>query len=410
MRSVRQIALVSCTILVITSVLWPQSIPESSQLDASLAAVLHKNHFTGRVQSSLQRRLGRSLNLELANLGRLLWFDTITGLNNDNTCGGCHSPTNGFGDTQSIAIGIQNNGVVGPDRRGPRNMRRTPTAANSAFFPNLMWNSRFASLSGNPFDNSSGLRFPQPEGLTLSYLPHLLVAQAFIPPTERTEVAGFEFSGDNEAIRAEVLRRLNSNSAYRTLFGQVFPEVHTGTPINFDMFGRAIAEFEFSLIFADAPLDRFARGDRNAMTAPQKRGALLFFGRAGCVSCHSVAGHPTKCSATLKTTSRARRKLCLVLRTTISMALKPTKTLALRKSPAIRQTVTNSAHRRCATCHCSPPSSITARSPAWKMRCGITLIPESRRSSILQPASISMRISSDPPAPSSLCCNALIRG
>ena len=290
MRSVRQIALVSCTVLVLTSVLWPQSIPESSQLDASLAAVLHKNHFTGRVQYSLQRRLGRSLNLELANLGRLLWFDTITGLNNDNTCGGCHSPTNGFGDTQSIAIGIQNNGVVGPDRRGPRNMRRTPTAANSAFFPNLMWNSRFASLSGNPFDNSSGLRFPQPEGLTLSYLPHLLVAQAFIPPTERTEVAGFEFSGDNDAIRAEVLRRLNSNSAYRTLFGQVFPEVHTGTPINFDMFGRAIAEFEFSLIFADAPLDGFARGDRNAMTAPQKRGALLFFGRAGCVSCHSVAG------------------------------------------------------------------------------------------------------------------------
>src|SRR5678815_5447410 len=105
MRSVRQIALVSCTILVITSVLWPQSIPESSQLDASLAAVLHKDHFTGRVQSSLQRRLGRSLNLELANLGRLLWFDTITGLNNDNTCGGCHSPTNGFGDTQSNAIG-----------------------------------------------------------------------------------------------------------------------------------------------------------------------------------------------------------------------------------------------------------------------------------------------------------------
>jgi cytochrome c peroxidase len=236
MGSVRQIALVSCTVLVLTA-LWQQSIPESSQLDASLAAVLHKNHFTGRVQSSMQRRLGRSLNLELANLGRLLWFDTVTGLNNDNTCGGCHSPTNGFGDTQSIAIGIENNGVVGPDRRGPRNMRRTPTAANSAFFPNLMWNSRFTSLSGNPFDNSSGLQFPQPEGLTLSFLPHLLVAQAFIPPTERTEVAGFEFSGDNDAIRAEVLRRLNSISAYRTLFGQVFPEVHTGTPINFDMFG-----------------------------------------------------------------------------------------------------------------------------------------------------------------------------
>ena len=56
------------------------------------------------------------------------------------------------------------------------------------------------------------------------------------------------------------------------------------------MFGRAIAEFEFTLIFADAPIDRFGRGDHAAMTASQKRGALLFFGRAGCVECHAVAG------------------------------------------------------------------------------------------------------------------------
>jgi cytochrome c peroxidase len=57
------------------------------------------------------------------------------------------------------------------------------------------------------------------------------------------------------------------------------------------MVGKAIAEFEFTLVFADAPLDRFARGDAGAMTAAQKRGALLFFGRAACVDCHAVAGH-----------------------------------------------------------------------------------------------------------------------
>src|SRR5206468_341086 len=83
----------------------------------------------------------------------------------------------------------------------------------------------------DPFDNSAGFQFPPPEGLGLSYLPHLLVAQAFIPPTERTEVAGFDFPGDNYAIRAEVLRRLNATPAYRMLFGQVFPEVSQGAPI-----------------------------------------------------------------------------------------------------------------------------------------------------------------------------------
>jgi hypothetical protein len=53
---------------------------------------------------------------------------------------------------------------------------------------------------------------------------------------------------------------------------------------------RAIAEFQMSLTAANAPLDRFARGARDAMTKGQKRGALLFVGKARCVHCHAVAG------------------------------------------------------------------------------------------------------------------------
>src|SRR5438309_9084481 len=221
-------------------------------LDDQLSTVLSHHGFTGTVGSSMEQRLGRRIDNQLADLGRNLFHDTIVGLNNDNSCSGCHSATAGFGDTQSIAIGVENNFIVGPDRRGPRNQRRTPMAANTAFFPNLMWNSRFASLANDPFNNILGFLFPPPEDLTLSYLPHLLVAQAFIPPTERTEAAGFDFPGDNYAIRVEVLRRLNATPAYRELFGQVFPEVLHGAPIDFDMFGKVIAEFEFTLVFADA--------------------------------------------------------------------------------------------------------------------------------------------------------------
>ncbi len=142
-----------------------------------------------------------------------------------NSCSGCHAATAGFGDTQSIAIGVDNNFIVGPDRAGPRNQRRTPMAANTAFFPNLMWNSRFASLSFDPFDNSAGFQFPPPEGFTLSDKSHLLIAQAFIPPTERVEAAGFVFPGDNFAIRDEVIRRINAVPEYIKLFGKIFPEV-----------------------------------------------------------------------------------------------------------------------------------------------------------------------------------------
>ena len=263
---------------------------EPSRLDDTLRAYLTSHGFTGHIASTLEARLGRRVDRQLADLGRQLWFDPIHGLNGDNTCGGCHSPTNGFGDTQPIAIGIDNNRVVGPDRSGPRNQRRTPMAINAAFYPTLMWNSRFFARSGDPFDNSRGFVFPAPEGATLSYLPYLLSAQAFIPPTERTEAAGFHFPGGNDDIRREVVRRLNASVAYRQLFARIFPELRGGQPITYDHFAQAIAEFELTLVFADAPIDRYARGAQNALTTTEKQGAILFFGHAGCVKCHAVAG------------------------------------------------------------------------------------------------------------------------
>jgi cytochrome c peroxidase len=121
-------------------------------------------------------------------------------------------------------------------------------------------------------------------------MQHLLGAQGHIPFTERVEMAGFDFAGDNDAIRAEVLRRLNAIARYRELFGDVFPAVRAGAPIDFSHVGAAIAEFTFSLTFADAPIDRFARGANGAMSGDEKRGALLFFGKANCVECHAVRG------------------------------------------------------------------------------------------------------------------------
>ena len=261
-----------------------------ADLDAVLRGYLGGLGYTGRIASTLEVRLGRSIDRRLAEVGRMLWFDPITALRGDNACAGCHSPTGGFGDTQSIAIGIENNGIVGADRRGPRNQRRSPMVLNTAFYPTLMWNSRFRSLSGDPFDNRAGFQFPPPEERSLSSLTHLLVAQAFIPPTERVEVAGFEFPGDNDAIRNEVLRRLDASKAYRQLFGQVFPEIRHGAPITFEHFGRAIAEFEFTQVYANAPIDRYARGITTALSDAEKSGAVLFFGRADCVGCHQVSG------------------------------------------------------------------------------------------------------------------------
>jgi cytochrome c peroxidase len=261
-------------------------------LNEQLSAALRYHGFTGRVGSSLEQRLGRKIDNQLADLGRLAFHDTLLGLNDDNSCSGCHSAPSGFGDSQSIAIGIENNNVVGPDRTGPRNQRRTPLILNNVFYPALMWNSRFNSVSGDPFDNSAGFQFPLPEGFSLSALPHLLTAQGFIPPTEKPEMSGFHPSvpGTNDGIRAAVIERLNANAEYQKLFGKNFADVKSGAPITYEMLARAIAEFEFTLVFADAPIDKFARGQKNAMTDDEKRGALIFFGSANCVSCHAVSG------------------------------------------------------------------------------------------------------------------------
>jgi cytochrome c peroxidase len=294
-----------------------------ASLDSRLARVLRQHDYTGRIESTLEQRLGRRIDADLANVGRLLWFDKVHSLHRDNTCAGCHSPTNGFGDTQSIAIGVDNNGLVGPNRTGPRNQRRSPLVLNTAFYPKLMWNGRFfanpapGKSLGDPFSNMFGFTFPPPEGSTLSYFDHLLQAQAFIPPTELVEVAGFTGTSNtdlsprfaqfdngvgltlphadesgfrNQPIRDNVIGILNETQGYRQVFGRVFSDVKRGAPITFDMFARAIAEFEFTLTFADAPIDRFARGQRIAMSDAEKRGALVFFGEGKCISCHATKG------------------------------------------------------------------------------------------------------------------------
>jgi cytochrome c peroxidase len=283
-------------------------------LDTALEDLLEQHEFTGEIESTLEERMGRPIDTELAELGNLLFFDEILSLNNDNACAGCHSPAVAFGDPQSMAYGVENNRIVGPQRDGTRNLRRAPVLTNTAFIPRLMLDGRFeVPPGGDPFDNSDGFVFPPPNdvrfGTSDPLVPNLLTAQAFMPVQDLTEMAGFQGTAGTIGPRFDqfddgegtpippppdrpdkiwdlVLERLNGNAEYRQRFAQVFGPGE----IVFGWVGQAIAEFQISLLAANAPIDRFARGDHGAMTAAQKRGALLFFGEAGCADCHAVAG------------------------------------------------------------------------------------------------------------------------
>lgn len=291
-----------------------------SNLDQKLAKALDKAGFTGTVESQLETRLGRPLNPKLSDLGRLLFFDKIQSLHavkgddaSGNPCAGCHDPAFGFGDSQVIAIGVDSNGISGPSRSGPRNQRRAPFSANAVFYPKLMWTPRFIALSGDPFDNSQGFLFPDAAGGLITSVQTLLMAQGSAAPTELVEMAGFTgtteaIGGDfaqfddghgeaipdpsHDPIQVQVNKRIGEVAAYRKLFGDVFNngKAIKKDGVTTDMRRMAIGEFQASLKAADAPIDQFARGDRGAMTDAQKRGALLFFGKAKCVDCHAVGG------------------------------------------------------------------------------------------------------------------------
>jgi cytochrome c peroxidase len=57
--------------------------------------------------------------------------------------------------------------------------------------------------------------------------------------------------------------------------------------VNLVDLSRAIAAFERTLVTTGSAFDRYAAGDKRALTEQQKRGLILFIGKAACSECHN---------------------------------------------------------------------------------------------------------------------------
>jgi cytochrome c peroxidase len=75
---------------------------------------------------------------------------------------------------------------------------------------------------------------------------------------------------------------IQADKRYQAMFQAAY-----GRPVNFDDLARALAAFQRTLVFLDAPFDRFTAGDVSAISDDAKRGFALFQGKARCVSCHA---------------------------------------------------------------------------------------------------------------------------
>ena len=174
------------------------------------------------------------LNLQKAELGKLLFFDPILSADKSISCHSCHSFDDGGADPRKVSLGVQ-------DRKGSI---QSPTVYNSRYNFRQFWNGRASSLE----DQASGPLFTHEE----------------MAMTD-----------------TKILQRLNSNAFYQARFKKVYrrPKITIKDTIN------AIVEFEKALITPNSRFDRYLRGELE-LTQAEKQGYAAFKS-LGCITCHN---------------------------------------------------------------------------------------------------------------------------
>jgi cytochrome c peroxidase len=185
------------------------------------------------------------LTAEKIALGRRLFYDKRLSGNQTQSCASCHQQRLAFSDGVTVPNGST----------GHTLLRNSQGLANAAYFSTLTW--------GN--------------NALLTIEDQILVPLLSDNPVEL---------GVLDGIRAEVLARFDTDSAYRTQFEEAFPEDSSGATIN--KIRYALASFCRTMISGASPYDRYYRGDQSALTAQQIRGLKLFNSeRMECFHCHS---------------------------------------------------------------------------------------------------------------------------
>lgn len=229
-----------------------------------------------------------SLNHYKVELGQLLYHETGIALNPTKavglgtySCASCHFAAAGFqaGVRQGIGDGGSGFGIKGEGRTPNSSYMlteidvqpiRTPSAMNGAYQKIMLWNGQFgatgmnsntqAQWTANTPIETNHLGF---EGLEIQAIAGLDVHRLVIDTT------------------------LINNAEYKELFDRAFPSFATNERYNRTTAGLAIAAYERTLLANEAPFQRWVKGDKDALTKAQKKGAVIFFGKGGCGECHT---------------------------------------------------------------------------------------------------------------------------
>jgi cytochrome c peroxidase len=184
-------------------------------------------------------------------LGRLLYFDPVLSGANDVSCAHCHHPDLGLADNRALSMGKGGRGL-GRTREGGDVLRRNaPTVWNAAYGHAQFWDGRARDLEH------------QAEG----------------PIQDAHEMA---------QDADELVRELRAIPDYVALFEAAF-DVKGEAAVTFQRVTYAIAAFERTLISHDSAYDRYARGERSALSAAERRGLNVFRSlETRCFECHNL--------------------------------------------------------------------------------------------------------------------------
>lgn len=233
-------------------------------------------------------------------LGQLLFFDKELSGPRDIACATCHHPLLNSGDDISLSIGVGGVGLgyerVRADTH-PFIPRNAPEIFNrgSADWHTFFWDGRVQQLPDGFIEN------PADEDLPPG-LANIVAMQAMFPVTSREEMRGRrtdpDINGklnelaalndnDFEEIWDKIMVRLLAIPEYVELFTAVYPDVPP-EELHYLHAANALAAFQIEAFsFTDSPWDQYLAGNTAVLSDEAKQGALLFYGRANCATCHS---------------------------------------------------------------------------------------------------------------------------
>lgn len=199
------------------------------------------------------------------------------------SCASCHHAKAGFqsGTFQGIGEGGLGFGVSGEARFRNKLYTqdfaidvqpiRTPSVLNVAYQEAMLYGGRMGGTGINE--------------------PYANLWQSTTAP-EHFNTFGLE-GVETQAIgglqihRMEIDTEFVLHNEYKAMFDNVFGNVNEIDRYQKYTAGLAIAAYQRTLLPNQAPFQLWLRGNSNAMSSKEKEGAMLFFGKANCATCHT---------------------------------------------------------------------------------------------------------------------------